>query len=226
MKVAEHYFSKEPKSVLELKKIIISINLELMQFYTSNSVFSPDKIDKGTEKLINHLILPQDSLFQEKKVQILDVGAGYGPISIWIEKHLKGKLTSSVRENFQIHSSEVNSRAAWLLNRNIILNKCTNIEIMKGDFTTSYNRFKKREITFDAVYSNPPLKIGHKKMMEIFNKIIDLLSPIGFVQYVHKKRLGAEGFLDKLKDIHSNLYFNLVEKTGGFNIYLISKQKF
>ena len=100
-----------------------------MTLQTAPKVFSPLGIDKGTEILINNLILPPQGMKDEEissnpECNILDLGAGYGPISIWLYKHyfMEYQLNKDVHSIPNIYASEINDRAVWLLKRNKISN--------------------------------------------------------------------------------------------------------
>ena len=110
----------------------------------------------------------------------------------------------------------------WLLNRNIRSNLCEHIKILKGNFLDQSKELLDNQIRFDGIYSNPPLKTGHKYLLELFERAFQLLSPHGIVQYVHKKSLGANGFLNKLKKLEPNWNYHIVRKVSGFFIILIS----
>lgn len=221
-----HYFSPTHTSADRIKKLFVSLRNQNMVLQTAREVFSPENIDKGTEILINALILPSSI----ENAYFLDLGAGYGPISIWLSKYLAfHELTQQTAQtppitslNYKIFASEVNERALWLLKRNIVSNKCGNIEILPGPFQDSVEKLKSSNIKFNAVYTNPPLKTGHKNMLELFEAAADLLTENGFIQYVHKKKLGSEGFQAKLLDIKPTWNIKTIKKQSGYHVILFS----
>ncbi len=62
-------------------------------------------------------------------------------------------------------------------------------------------------------------------MIQFFEKAFTLLNPSGFIQYVHKKTLGAEAFIQKLIPLRPDWNFEVVAKKSGYFIYLISPQE-
>ncbi|MHA1611372.1 MAG: class I SAM-dependent methyltransferase [Promethearchaeota archaeon] len=240
-----HYFSVKHKAPSRIKKIFTSVRRQTLSLQTAASVFSPDGLDKGTEILIEHIILPpqdtisshftasstdssslQDNKEKRKMINILDLGAGYGPISIWLEKELTLQ-SFQIPENegsFQIYSSEINERAVWLLKRNIQGNNCEHIKVLLGPIQETKNGLLESGIKFDAIYSNPPLKTGHGNMLDMFEIACDLLKPEGFLMYVHKKKLGAEGFQAKLHTLHPDWILETVKKQAGYHVIVFSPQ--
>jgi 16S rRNA (guanine1207-N2)-methyltransferase len=223
---SSHYFSKKPTSDIKLKKIFESIGTHTLTLNTSSGVFSPGEIDKGTLLLIQNLILPGDKILNEKP-SFLEIGGGYGPISIWLHKELDSKaFFSGNKNNAKIFVSEINERALWLLRKNLKHNDCNDIIILKGNFLDQIKDLQSQNIRFQAIYTNPPLKVGHETMLELFHAAMNLLSPTGFIQYVHKKKLGAEAFLEKLKKLKPSWNYNIMKKRGGYHIIVISPIEF
>jgi 16S rRNA (guanine1207-N2)-methyltransferase len=213
----DHYFSEIPHTDLNLRKIFTSLNGFDLSFYTANNVFSPREIDEGTKILIENLILPQ-------KGPLLDLGAGYGPIAIWLAKKYQ-ILIAMAPEKYQkpeIYASEINERACWLLQRNIVENKCKEIQIIKGDFIDQKTIVQFKGVQFHAIYVNPPLKQGHDFLIQFFEMSFNLLASDGFVQYVHKKSLGADAFIHKLMKVRPQWNFEIMQKKAGYFVYLIS----
>lgn len=222
-KSSPHYFSSQHAPVGQLKKIFVSVRRQSLVMETSGEVFSPEKLDKGTEILLDSLIIPE---FKDK-CNILDLGAGYGPITIWLAKYLTESYphrnqTENHGDNYRIYASEVNQRAVWLLKRNILANNLQNVEILSGKFQEQVKHLKEKNIRFQAVYTNPPLKTGHKTMLELFSAAAELLTENGFIQYVHKKKLGAEGFQNKLRELFPTWSLQTVRKQAGYHIIVFS----
>ncbi len=219
----DHYFSRQPNTPHKIRKIFESIRSHSLTLQTSSGIFSPDGIDKGTRILIENLTFPDP----EENMNILEIGAGYGPVVIWLNKeyNLLHHSNSSQPPIPTIYASEINERAIWLLNRNIIANNSHNIKMLKGDFREHIKELKEKNIKFKAIFTNPPLKIGHEILLEIFSAAFDLLSPEGYMQYIHLKKLGAPGFLNKLQQLKPDWNFYLIKKKAGYHLFTISKNE-
>jgi 16S rRNA G1207 methylase RsmC len=154
------------------------------------------------------------------------LGAGYGPICIWLEKEytLQEQMNNDASPIPQIYASEINERALWLLNRNLVDNTCHAIHVLKGDFLTHVPILQQQNIQFDAIYCNPPLKIGHEALLSLFQATMGLLKPHGFLQYVHLKKLGAEGFVQKLVNLQPTWSYVITRKKAGYHVFVISPQ--
>ena len=103
---------------------------------------------------------------------------------------------------------------------------CKEIKILKGDFRTHLQLLLEQHIQFQAIYTNPPLKLGHDLMLELFEGAMQLLTPTGYIQYVHKKKLGAPGFLKKLQTLQPDWFFRIVKKKAGYHVIVLSPVEF
>jgi 16S rRNA G1207 methylase RsmC len=122
----------------------------------------------------------------------------------------------------EIYAAEVNDRALWLLNRNKNNNHCDHLRILEGDFREAGKELATKGIQFDVIYSNPPLKVGHEVLLGLFDQAMTLLKPHGFIQYVHKKKLGAPGFLKKLQKMRPSWKMEVFRKTGGYHVIVLA----
>ncbi len=218
-----HYFTSSPTTPQKLRKLFESVRSQTLSLQTSSGVFSPDSLDKGTRILIEGLMIPPAS----SEMNLLEIGAGYGPLVIWLAKEYA--LQHQIDSNSplpNIYASEINERAVWLLKRNLVANNCKEINILKGDFRTHLQELEKQQIRFQAIYTNPPLKLGHDLMLELFEGAMQLLTPTGYIQYVHKKKLGAPGFLKKLQTLRPDWFFKIVKKKAGYHVIVLSPVDF
>ena len=80
----EHYYSEEPVSPLNLRRIRAVLRGMEIEFYTGSGVFSIKRVDKGSEVLIDYSTIMGNT-------KILDLGCGYGAVGIAIAKAFQGK---------------------------------------------------------------------------------------------------------------------------------------
>jgi 16S rRNA (guanine1207-N2)-methyltransferase len=73
---SEHYFSATPGSEPGLRKFHARLVGQVYELTTGNGIFSPERVDAGTEVLLSHVPAPPPG------GDLLDLGSGWGPI-VW-----------------------------------------------------------------------------------------------------------------------------------------------
>lgn len=210
----EHYFSEKPVGEYKARKINAYIRGRSYFFETASGVFSYKSLDKGTEVLLKYLDFPAEG-------NILDLGAGYGPIGIVVAKELE----SLQKHNFFF--SEVNKRAIWVLKKNIRNYNIKKYRIISGNFVEKAKKLKEENIRFKAIYCNPPNRAGLDVIFAMFHAAIDLMDEDGFMQYVIKKSYGAESFAGKIITEFPNHDIFCTGVKSGYRVYtIVNKGKF
>src|SRR5690625_2160457 len=118
MNMTDHYYSESPHSELHKKTWNFELNKNRYTFTSGTGVFSKDKIDFGTELLLQ--------TFHPPPIQgnYLDLGCGYGPIGI---------VLASQERNRHVVMVDINERAIGFSKENIKLNKIENATVIKSD---------------------------------------------------------------------------------------------
>lgn len=195
-----HYYFEKQTSPLKLKKIKAFLRGHNLEFFTAPGVFSKDKIDKGTEILINNSII-------KNGWSVLDMGCGYGAIGI---------STAKAFPNNKITMSDVNERALKLTKINIKLNninnKNKNIKIIKSDI------FDKIKNKFNTILLNPPQTAGKKICFKMIHDSKDHLKKKGLLQLVARHNKGGKALSEKMKEVFGNL--TTITKKSGYRIYV------
>ena len=148
----QHYFSELPDVKLKISTVAESLRRHLYIFKTLSGVFSYKKIDLGTKILIENMTIP----LQESN--LLDLGCGYGPIGIVL-------AYESAHSN--VYFTEINKRALWCARENIKINLSDykgRTFVLFGDY---FEPIIKKNLEFDAIYTNPPIRIGRNKFFNI-----------------------------------------------------------
>src|SRR6266571_3560094 len=114
--MSEQYFSARPKSRRRQADIHPMIRGHPFAFRTDAGVFSGDKIDRGTELLIEAIEIGPCEL-------ILDLGCGYGAIGI---------VAARLSEGGHVILTDVNERAVALARKNVAANAVGNAEVRSG----------------------------------------------------------------------------------------------
>lgn len=190
----EHYFSKKPKSTKKdrtINYITKDINIVL---FTSSSVFSKNKVDKGTDLLIR-----ESRIFNGAK--ILDLGCGYGVVGVALSKiHPKSKIVMS----------DINERALTLAKKNLELNK-SSAEIVRSDL------FDKINGKFDVILCNPPQSAGKKLCIKLIEDSVKYLKKNGILQLVARSKKGGKHLSDIMKENFGNL--EILGRKSGYSLY-------
>ncbi|MBD3195997.1 MAG: methyltransferase [Candidatus Lokiarchaeota archaeon] len=172
----QHYSTKYPDVQLKVHSVSESLRRHLYIFKTTTGVFSYRKIDLGTKVLIRNLEIPPNSN------KLLDLGCGYGPI---------GMVLGYESHESEIYFIEINRRAIWCVKENIKINlpnSQNRTHVLSGNY---FDALKEDEITFDAIYMNPPLRKGRNEFLSILHQAPKYLATNGFFEFVIRKKMGA-----------------------------------
>lgn len=194
----EHYFTNNDNLKSEFRTVVFKYGDELTQFTSDLGVFSKDKIDYGSNLLIN-------TYFKHGRrgVKVLDVGCGYGVIGILLAKYMQTKSTLI----------DVNKRAVHLTNINI-----KNIGVDAKSFES--NIYDAVDDTYDVIITNPPIRTGKQTVLKILNDASNHLNESGELWFVIRKDQGAKSVMEDLKKTYE---IEVLEKSKGFFIILAKK---
>lgn len=166
----EHYFSETPESDLKFRQIRVSIAGQVHELTTSNGIFSPERIDAGTQVLLANTPPPPPG------GNILDLGCGWGPIS----------LTLAVQSpRATIWAVDVNERALELVRLNAELLGLTNINACKPEDVPA-------DVNFMSIRSNPPIRVGKSELHSMLEFWLPRLEPSSDAWLVVQKNLGSD----------------------------------
>ena len=198
-----HYFSENPSSTGKTTMIQTHQLGNRLSFKSQSGIFGWNKVDVGSELLVNNVSLPK-----EKDLQILDLGCGYGFLGIALAKKYP-------KNNFFL--TDINELAVRLARENCKLNEVqTNTKIFQGNL---YDPFT--NIQFDVIITNPPLMAGKKILQEIIAKSIAYLKDKGSIQLVVPKKKGLGSLQKMLENTYGS--YQVVAKGSGFWILKAEK---
>lgn len=189
----EHYFSAEPKGPPKIKSIEIPVAGVLQHVSTASGTFSPLQLDVGTAVLIGQMELAPNS------GDILDLGAGWGPISLNLAK---------LRPKARIWAVDVNTRSLELTAKNAKDLGLSNISTATPDQVPE-------DISFSGIWSNPPIRIGKKELHQMLLLWLPRLEPNGEAYLVVQKNLGSDSLQKWLAE----------ELKGGFEVSRLTSEK-
>ncbi len=166
----DHYFSSTPASALKLRPIRVTLTGNDVELTTANGVFSPDRVDAGTQVLLSNTPAPPPG------GNLLDLGCGWGPIALSL-------ATQSPRAT--VWAVDVNERALDLVRRNAELLGLTNIRACTPDDVPA-------DINFMTIWSNPPIRVGKNELHNLLERWLPRLEPGTDAWLVVQRNLGSD----------------------------------
>ena len=191
----EHYFTNNESLESKIKEINYSILDKKFVFYTDLGVFSKDKVDFGTDLLLKTYLNNHN-----ESLKVLDVGCGYGVIGLVIES-----ITNS-----KVDMVDINKRSVHLTKMNIKKYKSDN----NAFYSDAYSEVSG---TYDIIITNPPIRVGNDKLLEILIDAKKHLNEKGELWYVIRKDQGGLTIMKRLESIYN---IEIKEKKKGYIIFL------
>lgn len=138
----EHYFSSQPESELNLRKFHARLVDQTYELTTASGIFSPERIDAGTEVLLSHVPAPPPG------GNLLDLGSGWGPLALSL---------AILSPHATVWAVDVNERALDLVRRNATSLGLENVNAVLPDDVPA-------DIEFMSIWSNPPIRVGKNEL--------------------------------------------------------------
>ena len=201
--VQEHYFSADPASPAKITAVSFEVEGQSFTLQAASGTFSSGKLDPGTKVLLglsNHF---------PKSGKVLDLGCGWGPIGISIAK---------LRPHTEVLGIDVNERSIELANQNAARLGLANFQAIKG------SNLDETEF-FDAIWSNPPIRIGKQQLHDLLREALARLKPSGSAYLVVQKQLGADSLQQWLADCYPEREVARVENSKGYRVIGISEAR-
>jgi len=141
-----------------------------VELQADRGVFGSRAIDLGTLTLLKEAPPPP------AEGELLDLGAGYGPIAITLARRSPAA---------RVWAIDVNERALELTRTNAAAAKTPNVVVALPDDVPA-------ELRFAAIYSNPPVRVGKAPLHELLQRWLPRLAPGGTAYLVVQRNLGAD----------------------------------
>lgn len=194
-----HYFMNDENLVSQVRELIYKYASFSFTFFSDNGVFSKKSIDYGSRLLVESYL--KDDTTSKK---VLDVGCGYGFLGIVI----------SIVNGSYVDMVDVNKRAVHLTKRNIKRH-----DNFKGNVFLS-NAYSDVTEKYDVIITNPPIRVGKDKLLEILTGAFDHLNDDGVLYFVIRKDQGA---LSIKKILENDRIVETINKDKGYFIYKVKK---
>ena len=190
-----HYFENDINLKSNVRELSYKYNSSFFTFLSDNGVFSKKNIDYGS-RLLLETYLEEENI---NNIKVLDIGCGYGFLGIVISI-----ITSSY-----VDMVDINKRAVHLTKRNI-----KKYELFKGETFVSdaYNEIKNK---YNVIITNPPIRVGKVKLLEILEGSFDHLEKDGRLYFVIRKDQGALSIKKILEEKHK---VEIINRDKGYFI--------
>ncbi len=165
-----HYFDPAPAVASKPRKVHLHVGELALELQADRGVFGSRGIDLGT------LVLLREAPPPPSQGDILDLGSGYGPIAIALARLSPGARVWAV---------DINQRALELTRANATSADVRNV-------TASSPAEVPGDVRFEAIYSNPPVRVGKAQLHEILHTWLRRLNPGGRAYLVVQRNLGAD----------------------------------
>ena len=188
--MTSHYFSENQSSVIRQKEV----RYNALKFTTCSGVFSTDKIDTGSNLLI-------ETAIDFKKRNILDLGCGWGAV---------GLVFKSVNKLANVTLSDVNERAVASAKMNAKQNNLE-VKVIKSD------GFEKISDFFDLILLNPPQSAGLDVCKRLIQESKAHLNEHGSLLVVARHNKGGSRLADFMESVFGNVEHRA--KQSGYRVY-------
>jgi len=165
-----HYFDPEPPAPSRRRPVFLHLPGLDLELQADRGVFGSRGVDLGTLTLLKEAPAPP------ARGDILDLGAGYGPIAIAVARRSPAA---------QVWAVDVNQRALELTRANAEAADTPNVKAVEPDAVPAALRFS-------AIYSNPPVRIGKAAMHELLMRWLPRLEPGAAAYLVVQRNLGSD----------------------------------
>lgn len=168
-----------------------------MKFKTSNEVFSPNNVDKGTLAMLSVVEFDGND-------KVLDLGCGYGIVGIFFAKAI---------DPVDVVMTDIDNKAVELARENIVLNDVQGIRLYQSDGFKDIN-----EKDFTIVLSNPPYHVDFSVPKEFIEKGFNRLAVGGRMYMVTKRK---DWYKNKLTSIFGGVR---IWEIDGYYIFMAMKK--
>lgn len=213
--MAQHYFDSDPDAASRPSTADLVLPDLHLRLHTDRGVFSPDKVDLGTRVLLESVPAPP------AEGRLLDLGCGYGPISLTMASRAPGA---------QVLGVDVNARAVGLARRNAAEHDLRNARFAvvapEGGLAAEEGEGPAPAAEdllgpFDAIWSNPPIRVGKNVLHSMLRTWLNRLTPEGVAHLVVQRHLGSDS-LQKWLDAQG-LPAERVASRAGFRVLAVRK---
>ena len=194
-----HYFDPIPEVESKRRTLHLRAGEIVVELQADRGVFGSRAIDLGTLTLLKEAPLPP------AEGELLDLGSGYGPIAIALARRSPAARVWAV---------DVNERALELTRANATSAKTPNVVTSLPDDVPA-------ALTFAAIYSNPPVRVGKAPLHDLLQRWLPRLAPGGKAYLVVQRNLGADSLATWLEA--QGYQVERVKSKKGYRVLAVSE---
>ena len=188
------YFAAVPHVASAPERVDVALPDTSFSIETDRGVFSHGRLDAGTALLLrSRLPLPDEG-------DVVDLGCGSGAIALTMARRSPATRVWAV---------DVNRRAIELCRDNARRNGIANVRAVHPDEVPP-------ELRVEAIWSNPPIRIGKRALHELLARWLGRLAPSAVAHLVVQKHLGADSLHRWLDD--AGYHVARLASKGGYRI--------
>jgi 16S rRNA (guanine1207-N2)-methyltransferase len=165
-----HYFEARPAVPSRPHTVRLKTGEIDLRLQADRGVFGSKGVDLGT------LVLLENAPPPPGHGDLLDLGSGYGPIAIVLARRAPGARVWAV---------DVNERALELTRANAESAQTASVEARLPDDVPA-------DVSFDAIYSNPPVRVGKQPLHDLLVRWLPRLKPGAAAYLVVQRNLGSD----------------------------------
>lgn len=192
----DHYFTARPAAPDERRTITVRLAGRDVDVTTATGVFSSHRIDLGTRVLLREVPRPPSH------GHLLDLGCGWGPLALTM---------AMLSPEATVWAVDVNERALDLVRRNAAELDLPGVRAVRPDEVP--------DVPLDALWSNPPIRVGKETLHEMLASWLPRLSETGQAHLVVQRNLGSDSLHRWLNDaLGPDLLTDRAGSAKGFRV--------
>ena len=200
--MAEHYFTSSPAGPGERRPLRVRLAGREVEVATAAGVFTPGGLDKGTEVLLDRVPPPPPD------GTVLDLGCGWGPVAL---------TAALLAPAATVWAVDVNERALDLTRENAAALGLTGLRACRPEEVPAGT-------TFDAIWSNPPIRVGKAALHEMLLAWLPRLAPGGAAHLVVSRNLGSDSLQRWLaRSLPAGLAVGRAASSKGFRVLTVTR---
>lgn len=201
--VAQHYFSPDPQSSKRTSQVEFEVGELDFTLNAATGTFSSSKLDAGTK-----VLLKEFRQFPETG-NVLDLGCGWGPIAVSIAR---------LSPETQVYALDVNNRSLELTQENADRYLLSNIRPVHAEQIPV-------GLEFQAIWSNPPIRVGKRALHELLETWLARLAPDGIAMLVVQKQLGGDSLQQWITDSFAHLEVERINTAKGYRVIKVQRTR-